>query len=382
MIRPFAPTALLLGNLVTGMSVLAPAGMLLDLSSGLGVSVRDAGLLITYGAIVLCIGSPLTAWLTSHIDRRTLLVATLATLAVTNAASAFATSYAVLLAIRIVMLAIGVIYTPQAAGTVALIAPAEKRGNTIAYVFLGWSLAAAVGLPTVTLLAHHFGWQAAYGAIAAIAAIAALLLALRLPRGLFGTPVDLATWTMLARNRLIVLLLIITSTQICGQFVMYSYLGPILSRTANASAQQIAFVFACYGAAGLAGGIIATRLVDRWGGLRTSILSTCMLLIGILICAIGTADVAMTAMGATVWGLGFASTNSMQQVRLVGAEPALGGASVSLNTSTLYLGQAVGSALGGAMYVNDLSGAIGYVAASIAALAVALVVFSGRLAAR
>src|SRR5436305_4571912 len=122
--RRFAPTALMLGNFVTGCSVLAPAGMLHELSVGLEVSIRDAGLLITFGAVVLCIGSPLTAWLTSRIERRTLLVATLAVFAITNAASAFAPDYTTLLVIRLVMLAVGVLYTPQAAGTAALIVPA------------------------------------------------------------------------------------------------------------------------------------------------------------------------------------------------------------------------------------------------------------------
>ena len=76
---------------------------------------------------MLCIGSPVTAWLTSRIERRTLLTSVLAVLAITNLASAFAPDYATLLAIRLVMLAIGVIYTPQAVGTAALIVPAEKR---------------------------------------------------------------------------------------------------------------------------------------------------------------------------------------------------------------------------------------------------------------
>ena len=115
--RRFAPTALMLGNIVTGCSVLAPAGMLGELSSGLDVSIRTAGLLITFGAIVLCIGSPVTAWLTSRIERRTLLTVTLAVLAFTNFASAFAPDYTSLLVIRLVMLAVGVLYTPQAAGT-------------------------------------------------------------------------------------------------------------------------------------------------------------------------------------------------------------------------------------------------------------------------
>ena len=75
------------------------------------------------------------------------------------------------------------------------------------------------------------------------------------------------------------------------------------------------------------------------------------------------------AAAVAVWGLGFASTNSMQQVRLIGAAPALGTASVSLNTSALYIGQAIGSAAGGMLFARDLLYGAGYVSAAFIALA-------------
>ena len=77
-----------------------------------------------------------------------------------------------------------------------------------------------------------------------------------------------------------------------------------------------------------------------------------------------------------VWGLGFAATNSMQQVRLVAAAPPLASASVSLNTSVLYVGQAIGSAIGGLLYARDLLHAAGYVAAVFVALALTLVILT------
>src|ERR1700761_9054872 len=159
------------GNIVTGPSIMAPAGMLGELSSGLGVSINSAALLVTFGAVVLCIGSPPAAWLTGRIERRTLLTVTLAVLALTNAASAFAPDYASLLAIRLIMLAIGALYTPQAVGTAALIVPAEKRGSTIAYVFLGWPPAAAAGLPLIPSTASRYGWQAAYAGIGTLGVV-------------------------------------------------------------------------------------------------------------------------------------------------------------------------------------------------------------------
>src|SRR3977135_2147086 len=270
--RRYAPTALMLGNIVTGCSVLAPAGMLGELSSGLGVTIRDAGLLITFGAIMLCVGSPVTAWLTSRIDRRTLLTTTLAVLAATNAASAFAPDYATLLVIRLIMLAVGALYTPQAAGTAALIVPAEKRGGTIAYIFLGWSLAGGVGLPLVTFIASRYGWRETYGSIGIAACFGFLLLAWRLPGGLVGAPVDLKTWADVGRNRLIVLLLLITTLQVSGQFAVFTYLGPLLTRLTQAGPDAVGLVFATYGVFGFVGNIIATRLVDSWGSYRTALL--------------------------------------------------------------------------------------------------------------
>jgi MFS transporter, DHA1 family, inner membrane transport protein len=374
--RSFVPTALMLGNVLTGCSVLAPAGMLSELSLGLGVTIRDAGLLITFGAVMLCIGSPLTAWLTSRIDRRTLLTATLAVLALTNAASAFASDYTTLLIIRLIMLGVGALYTPQAAGTAALIMPPEKRGSSIAYIFLGWSLAAAVGLPLITFIASRYGWRAVYGSIGLIGCLSFLLLAWRLPRGLIGSPVDLKTWADLGRNRMIVLLLSITTLQMSGQFVVFTFMGPLLTKLTGASPDAVALVFALYGIFGFVGIVIATRIVDSWGAYKTSLLFTVVMLTGITGWAISAGAYPLMACSVAIWGLGFASTNSMQQVRLVGAAPALASASVSLNTSVLYIGQAVGSAIGGVLYARDLLHGAGYVSMGFVALALTMVVMT------
>jgi predicted MFS family arabinose efflux permease len=87
------------------------------------------------------------------------------------------------------------------------------------------------------------------------------------------------------------------------------------------------------------------------------------------------------ALSVAIWGLGFASTNSMQQVRLVIAAPPLASASVSLNTSVLYVGQAVGSAIGGVLYAHDQLYAAGYVAAGFVALALLTVISTSRVSA-
>jgi predicted MFS family arabinose efflux permease len=350
--------------------------MLAELSDSLGVSIRAAGLLITVGAIVLGVGSPVTAWLTGRIERRLLLTVTVGVLAITNFASAFAPNYTTLLIIRVMMLAVGVIYTPQAAGTAAMIVPIEKRGSAIAYVFLGWSLAAAIGLPLIAFVASRYGWHSAYAGLGVVGSLSCLLLAWRLPGGLRATPIELRTWIDLGRNRLIILLLSITTLQMSGQFMIFTYMGPLLKRLTDASPDAIALVFALYGVFGFVGILFATRIVDSWGAYRSSLLFTSLLFAGVAGWALGAGIYVLMACGVVAWGFGFASTNSMQQVRLVAAAPPLAPASVALNTSVLYIGQAIGSFVGGIFYAHDLLHSLGFVAATFVASAVVLVIQS------
>src|SRR5258708_6960089 len=203
-----------------------------------------------------------------------------------------------------------------------------------------------------------------------------LLLIWRLPRGLVGAPVDLKTWTDVGRNRMIMLLLSITTLQMSGQFVVFTFMGPLLAKLTGAGPDAIGLVFACYGIFGFIGIAIATRIVDSWGAWKTSVLFTVLMLLGVTGWGLSAGIYPLMAASVAIWGLGFASTNSMQQVRLVGAAPALASASVSLNTSVLYVGQAVGSAIGGLLYARDWLHGAGYVAMAFVALALMLVILT------
>ena len=373
---PLARNALLLGNVVTGLSVLAPAAMLPELAAGLGVSIQAAGWLVTFGAVVMCFGSPLMAWATTHIDRRTLMTVTLGIVAFGHIVSAFAPNYAVLLAARLVLLAVAALYTPQAASAVALIVPEKDRPGAIAYVFIGWSLAIAVGLPLVTFLAAQFGWRAAYGGIAVLATVAMFLNAVGLPGGLRGAPLSLASWVEVARNRQIVLLLLITIIVISGTFQTFVFIGPLFSGLTGAGPQVVAVTLAVAGFVGLLGVVATTRIVGQVGPYRMSLLLFATMFVGLLIWALGAGALAAMIAGMAISSVGFAASNSIQQARLAIAAPALASASIALNTSAIYVGQAIGSAIGAELIARNQLTAVGFVAAAITGCALLVVLMT------
>ncbi|HWM47215.1 MAG TPA: MFS transporter [Xanthobacteraceae bacterium] len=370
-----APWALMLGNFAVGLAVLAPAGMLNELAADLAVSIQQAGWLVTLGAVVLCFGSPLVAWATSTLDRRLLLAATLALVAAGNAASALAPNYAALMLLRLLTLAVAAVFTPQAASAISLMVPEKDRSSAISFVFLGWSLAVAIGLPLVQFIADHLGWRSAFGALAAALAAICVLAAISIPARLHGPALSLSSWGAIARNRMIVLLLCITAVYVSGMFLIFPYLGPLLSGLVGASPQTIASFFALMGVAGFIGNLVASRAVRRVGTFAAALASILVVLLGTLCWWFGASSFVTLGLGTALIGLGSLALNSMQQARLVAVAPALAGGTVALNTSSLYVGQAVGSGLGGALFAHDWIAGVGPLASTflIGALALTLV---------
>jgi predicted MFS family arabinose efflux permease len=257
---------------------------------------------------------------------------------------------------------------------VALIVPIAERGAAIAFVFLGFTLSVAVGLPLVAFLATSLGWQAVFAFTGVTALAIAALAVVALPCDTRGAAISLRSWTALAENRLILLLLALTIVHVSAQFIVFTYLGPLLTQLAGAGTQTIALCFSLAGVTGFVGNAIATRLVTTLKPYGTSLVALVTMLAGLLLFSIGAGVLIVMAAGIAVWGLGFAAVNSMQQARLVAAKPDLSSAAVALNTSSIYIGQAAGSAFGAFLLANDLPRALGYsavvlMAASLGVLA-------------
>jgi predicted MFS family arabinose efflux permease len=361
--------ALLFGNFVIGTGVLAPAGLINELSGAFSVDVAKAGSLIGYGAAVLCVEAPLLAFLTNRVDRRLLLTAALLLYVIGHLGSAFAPSFGVLLAVRLAMVGGAAVFTPQAASAIGLfIAPAHRAGS-VAFIFLGWSVALAVGVPLVSLFGSHFGWSATYLVLAAASAAAATAVFATVPSGLVTPPLSIAAWKAVFGNRKVQLLLAVTCIFLAGQFTEYPFVAARLKSDVGADASTIAILFAVYGFAGVVGASIAAAAIDRLGGPRTTRISLVLVMIGLVVWSQSGASVLLAGLGLAIWGSGSSPAIAAQQARLIAADPLAASATVALNTSLLYAGQAIGTTLGGWTLSSGHGNWSGIVAVALVAIA-------------
>ena len=340
--------SLLFGNFAIGCGVMVTAGSLNDLTRSLQVSVAVGGQLITIAAAVLAFGAPLLAAAVGGFDRRRLLTLSLAWYAIGHALSALMPSYAALMPVRAASVLAAAVFTPQAAATAAWLAPPAARGRLITFIFLGWSVASVLGMPVHSFIGETFGWRYAFGVVALLSAVAAAWVWQVVPDGVRPPAMSLRSWREVVTHPALMAMVLVTALSAAGQFTVFSYFAPYYRQVLGATGGQTSLMFFWFGAFGLLGNVLLSRNVDRFGASRAVALALAGMALSLLLWPLGTSLMAM-ALVLVPWALGCFSCNSAQQARLGQAAPAWAGALMALNTSAIYLGQAVGAAGGGAL---------------------------------
>jgi predicted MFS family arabinose efflux permease len=344
--------ALLAGNFVIGTGVMVVPGTLNEISASLSVTVATAGQLITAAAVVMCLGAPLLAAVVAGWDRRQLLALTLLWYAAGHALAALMPSFGALLPVRMLTVVAPAIFTPQAAACAGMLVPPEHRGRAVTFVFLGWSMASVLGLPIGALIGGHLGWRMAFMAVAMLSIVSAASIWLTLPTGIRPAALTAAAWSRVLRSPVLMGIVSVTALQGAGQFVLFSYFGPILKQSFGADATTLSLMWALFGAFGMVGNMAVSRFIDRVGAGRMVLLTTSLIALSLLLWPFA-GTLAWLAVVLMPWGLGCFAANSAQQARLVGLAPALAPGSVALNSSGIYIGQAVGAAVGGWLLAHD-----------------------------
>ena len=370
---------MMFGNVVIGTGVMAAAGILNDVIASLAISVATAGQLISASALIVCLGAPLLAAWVAGWDRRKLLAWSLVWYGVWHALAAWAPGFSSLLICRVLAMVSAAIFTPQAASCIALLVPEKQRGQAITFVFLGWSVASVMGMPLGAWIAGVWGWRWSMGLIALLSLVGAFWLWRRMPDRVIPPALSAAAWRQTLSSRTLLVTLCVTVMSAAGQFVLFSYMAPYITTRFATTPGQFSLVLLVYGGMGFVGNALLSRHIDRIGASRAVWLSLSAIATGMLL--MPWADHwAMACLTLLPWGLGVFASNSAQQARLVGQAPWLASASIALNTSAMYAGQAIGATLGAAVIMRQGLNALPFFSLIGMLLAMALSLLATRYA--
>jgi len=322
----------------------------------------SAGLSVTAFAVTYMISAPLLGQLADRVGRRMMLSWCLVGFAAANILTAMAPSFGWLLAARVVAGAMAAGVSPSVYALVGESAPPARRASWMAMTVSGLLCSLSFGAPLGALIGASFGWAKVFDLLAELSLVLVLANRRIWPVDAVAAPIARARQAppgMVAQR---LLPTVVWSTALYG---MYTYLGAWLTRL-GFSTEQIAQVIFCYGVGAIVGTLGGGRIADRigvraaTGASLIGLFATFMLL-------------PLTLRPGVLIGLGFGVASAVaqvffpaQQAGLVSDFPTRRATVLAWNNSSLFLGIALGSLVGGQMVAHGSFAASLLICAAIA----------------
>lgn len=366
-------------NFVLGTAETLVIGLLVVISGDLGVSVPAAGALVTAYAVGLAAGGPLLTMATMRLDRRTVVLGSVAVFVAGNLLAVVTADYLTFLVARGITGALHGLFLATAFTVATSVVPREAAGRAMAAILLGNTLAGAFGAPLGTALGQVAGWRGAFVAVAALGAlvlVASWFLVPRIP-GARGDGAGVGQLRNAFSPRVLALL-VVCFLVFAASCTAWSYVVPFLEEVTGVSGAMVGVYLLIYGAATAAGAYVGGRLADR-DAARTLVLGMAGLMLSLVaLWLLGSSAVAVAVLLALLGlcTMGMAPSLQHRVVSLAGPGAPL---AQSLPASAANVGVATGAAVGGLVISGFGVPAVVVAGALIGAVAIPVTLATGRL---
>src|SRR5229473_2825911 len=313
--------ALALASFGIGTTEFVIMGLLPDVAGDLGVTIPQAGLLVTGYALSVAFGSPFLAVATARMDRR-----------------------------KALLLLIGIFIL----------------GNVLC-------------VPFGTALGEAVGWRNTFWAVVVIGFAAAFALYAWLPRNMPTPRMQLIHEARSLGSIQVILAMLISVVVSASLFGVFTYITPILENVTSISPHEVTLMLLLFGI-----GLTAGNFLGGWLGdwkLMPSVIGILALLIPVLsLFTLTSASLVPAAVTIFCWGLLAFALISPLQMRVVNEAAQAPNLASTLNQGAFNLGNAAGAWIGGLALTNGLAyRELPWIGVALAAVAFTLSFLSHRL---
>lgn len=344
MIRKVWP--LVIAAVSLGIDAYVLAGVLPQIADSLTTTVAMIGLGVTAFTAAYAVAGPLLSGrLTRGSTARALLIA-LGLFNLGNLITTFAPGIEVFLASRVVAGVGAGILTAVATATAAAMVADHERGRAMSLVTFGLSTGTVAGVPVGMLIGQSAGWRWTMALVVVIGVVSMAALVFRaktLPR--LDVAAGGSAFTVLRSCR--------TSVGVVAAFLLgvaslglYTYLLP-MAEDRGLEGLGFALVWA-WGIGGVTGSALIGKPLDRYGPKPLLIALPALLALSFAVAWLSSLPIPWL-IAAAVWGAaGWASVPTLQQA-LTADRAAQAMPIIAFQMAAMYLGSAIGAALGGAL---------------------------------
>jgi len=365
------------GAFLVGTSELVIAGILDQIAADLHISLASAGQLVTIYSLVFAICSPILILVFARTERFKLLLLSLLVFVLGSLVALCSPGYLGFMISRAILASSAGIYTVVSLEVAAKFAPPEKKGSAVSFILLGTSASMVFGVPLGVFVAQLWGWRSIFLGITILVLVVLLMLrvsfkasAAQMQERGNGERDPLlklsqsGRWKALFQKRTLASLLV-SLLWIAGYSIVYTYISPYLQSKSQMEAGNIGIALLVFGLFGLVGTHIGGLAADRWGvrhTLKCSIVVHAIALLGLFL--LGQHQLAAWLL-LPLWSASAWMMLPALQLHFATLDVRHADFMISMNSSTIHLGIAVGAALGGILIQVLPLASIGWIGALI-----------------
>lgn len=322
-------------------------GIIQMVAHDLHVTTSTAGLLVTSLALSAAIGAPIVIALTINMDRRKILTWTLIIFILSNFITSVSHSFEMVMITRILQGISGGTAIVVAMAVATRLVEREKRGTAIGIILMGLSSSLVLGVPIGTFLSSMIGWKALFAAIGVITLIPLIVVYRRIPSMKEQEPVTLRMQLSILKDKRILLAVAVTLFYVGGYSTLFTYLTPFLQASANLNITEISGILLLAGICSFLGSSLGGMAADKKGPIFTIFSGIILQIMMLMLLAFVTGNLVIMVAVIMIWMIATWSTSPAQQLYLVTLVPKSPDIALSVNTSFIQFGFALGSGLGG-----------------------------------
>ena len=322
-------------------------GIIQMVATDLSVSTSVAGLLVTSFALSAAIGAPIIIALTINFDRKKLLLSMLAIFILSNFITFFSHSFEMVLFTRILQGLSGGTAIVVAMAVATRLVENEKRGSAMGIILMGLSSSLVFGVPLGTFLSGIMGWKVLFVLIGLVTIIPLLVVYRSVPTIKEQEPVTIGVQLSILKDKRIVLAVAVTLFYVGGYSTLFTYLTPFLQASANLTIAEISGILLLAGICSFIGSSIGGIAADKKGPKFTIITGLILQISMLILLAMIGGNLVGIIVVIMIWMIATWSTSPAQQLYLVTLSPKYPDIALSVNTSFIQFGFALGSGLGG-----------------------------------
>jgi DHA1 family putative efflux transporter-like MFS transporter len=361
-----------------GTSQFVIVGILDKVAASVGVSVSVAGQLISVFAVANAIGTPIVMVATAKMDRRKRLLLALAIILLGIVSTVALPGFGFLM-VSYVVLGVGTgVFVVTAYAIAANLAPARRQGRAMSNVSLGFSASLVFGVPIGRAVAAAYDWKGIFWGIGFFTLLGIFAVARTIPSAASEAPVPLGKQFALLKNPKIAFALGVTFFVFIGYSVMNTYITPFLTSVMALSEREVSVILFALGIASLIGSKLGGFLSDRIGTARTLVGDMVVHAFVLALLSIVARSTVVAIPLLMLWAIAAWTFGPTQNFNLLSLAPEASGIVLSLNSSFVQIGFAVGAAIGGIAVGSSIL-AICWIGAASVAIAVFVASISSGL---